>query len=162
MGERRANHCARSYHFVIALWRAKKRNFRRMNYQRERETSTSCPLSRSFSVSIRVPSAVTCSRSTEITQVGFLHGAFLYAAVRRKVQRSLCSFLLPLCFFQSTYLCAIGIFRPIPKARLVTFKPGAACSRLYSFRSTRRWIQRTVFSLKPRAMMSRALKFSST
>src|SRR5262249_31129325 len=63
---------------------------------------------------------------------------------------------------QSTYFCAMGILRPIPKARLVTFSPGAACSRLYSLRSTRRCTQRTVFSSNPREMMSRALRFSST
>ena len=37
----------------------------------------------------------------------------------------------------------MGILRPMPKARLVTFSPGAACSRLYSLRSTRRCTQRT-------------------
>ncbi len=63
---------------------------------------------------------------------------------------------------QSTYFCAIGMRRPSPKARLVTFNPGAACSRLYSLRSTRRWTQRTVFSSNPRPMISRALKLSST
>ena len=63
---------------------------------------------------------------------------------------------------QSTYFWATGMRRPRPKAREVTLNPGAACSRLYSFKSTRRWTQRTVFSSSPRAMMSRALKFSST
>ena len=63
---------------------------------------------------------------------------------------------------QSTYFWAIGIRRPSPKARLVTFNPGAACSRLYSLRSTRRCTHLTVFSSNPRPMMSRALKLSST
>src|SRR4030095_6723458 len=48
--------------------------------------------------------------------------------------------------FESTYFCASGMRRPTPNARLVTFSPGAACSLLYSFRSTRRCTQRTVFS----------------
>src|SRR5947207_4189721 len=65
-------------------------------------------------------------------------------------------------FAQSTYRCAIGILRPTPKARLVTFNPGADCSRLYSLRSTRRCTHRTVFSSNPRPIMSRALRFSST
>jgi len=64
--------------------------------------------------------------------------------------------------FESTYFCAIGIRRPTPNARLVTFSPGAACSLLYSFRSTRRCTQRTVFASNPWVTMSRALKFSST
>src|SRR5205814_521700 len=52
--------------------------------------------------------------------------------------------------------------RPTPKARLVTFRPGAAWARLYSLRSTRRCTQRTVFSSNPWATISGALKLSST
>ena len=40
--------------------------------------------------------------------------------------------------------------RPTPKALLVTFKPGAACRRLYSFKSIRRTTRLTVASSKPR------------
>src|SRR5579883_668348 len=36
----------------------------------------------------------------------------------------------------SEYRCAIGKRRPMPNALVVTFNPGAACWRLYSFRST--------------------------
>src|SRR5262249_43859995 len=61
-----------------------------------------------------------------------------------------------------TYRCAIGMRRPTPKARLVTFNPGAAWARLYSLRSTRRCTQRTVASSNPCATISAALKFSST
>ncbi len=36
----------------------------------------------------------------------------------------------------SENLCAMGKRRPMPKAFVVTFRPGAACCRLYSLRST--------------------------
>ena len=62
----------------------------------------------------------------------------------------------------STNRWAMGIRRPLPNARLVTFRPGTACARLYSLRSTRRWIQRTVGASKPLAMISTALRLSST
>ena len=39
-------------------------------------------------------------------------------------------------FFHSVNLCAMGKRRPMPNAFVVTFRPGAACWRLYSFRST--------------------------
>ena len=39
-------------------------------------------------------------------------------------------------FFHSEYLCAMGKRRPMPNALVVTFRPGAACCRLYSLRST--------------------------
>src|SRR5258705_4060546 len=54
----------------------------------------------------------------------------------------------------SQYLCAIGILRPIPKALLVTFKPGAAWRRLYSFKSIRRITFLTVSSSKPPSTIS--------
>ncbi len=38
--------------------------------------------------------------------------------------------------FHSENLCAMGNLRPMPKALVVTFRPGAACWRLYSLRST--------------------------
>jgi len=92
-------------------------------------------------------------------------GALLIALRRRRAIYAIMRYNRFRCArltLQSTYFCAIGMRRPTPKARLVTFKPGAACSRLYSFRSTRLWTQRTVFPLNPCAMMSRALRFSST
>jgi hypothetical protein len=58
---------------------------------------------------------------------------------------------------QSIYFCAIG--GPCQMRGSSLFSPGAACSRLYSFRSTRRCTQRTVFSSNPWVTMSRALKF---
>ncbi len=39
-------------------------------------------------------------------------------------------------YLHSKNLWAMGNRRPIPKALVVTFRPGAACWRLYSFRST--------------------------
>src|SRR5882724_9008359 len=54
----------------------------------------------------------------------------------------------------SQYLCAIGILRPIPNALLVTFKPGAAWRRLYSFKSIKRMTLRTVSSSKPDSTIS--------
>src|SRR5713226_4307612 len=48
-----------------------------------------------------------------------------------------------------TKRCAIGNGRPKPKAREVIFKPGGACLRLYSFRSTRRATSLTSARSKP-------------
>ena len=36
---------------------------------------------------------------------------------------------------EGSYLCAMGMRRPNPKARPVTFRPGGVCLRLYSLRS---------------------------
>ena len=47
------------------------------------------------------------------------------------------------CVFHSVNLCAIGNRRPIPNALVVTFRPGAACCRLYSLRSTLLMMSRT-------------------
>src|ERR1043166_9329892 len=56
----------------------------------------------------------------------------------------------------SRYRWAIGIRRPTPNALLVTFNPGAAWRRLYSFESINRTIRFTVGASKPPAMISAA------
>ena len=48
----------------------------------------------------------------------------------------------------------MGMRRPMPKALEVIFSPGAACRRLYSFRSMARMTHRTVSGSKPLATMS--------
>lgn len=62
---------------------------------------------------------------------------------------------LPMSIDQENF-AAIGIRRPTPKARLVTFRPVAACLRLYSFTSTMRITFLMVCSSKPAATMSAA------
>src|ERR1035438_2059467 len=61
-----------------------------------------------------------------------------------------------------TYFCTMGIRRPTPNASGVIFSPGAACFRLYSFRSTFRITSLTVASGNPWATRSRRDSPSST
>src|SRR5206468_13071117 len=51
---------------------------------------------------------------------------------------------------------AIGMRQPVPKARSVTFRPGAACLRLNSAIRTSRRTRVTVSASKPAAMISPA------
>src|SRR6202049_1657137 len=65
--------------------------------------------------------------------------------------------------FHSVYLWAIGKRRPMPKALVVTFSPGAACWRLYSLRSTLVMMFRTRSSGRDNSSaMRRGAWFSST
>jgi hypothetical protein len=50
----------------------------------------------------------------------------------------------PMFFFHPSYRAAIGILLPAPNAFVVTFSPGAACRRLYSFPFTLSVTHRTV------------------
>ncbi len=57
---------------------------------------------------------------------------------------------------------AIGMRRPMPKALLVTRRPGAAWWRFHSLRSTRRTMRRTRASSNPRATISGLERWCST
>lgn len=62
----------------------------------------------------------------------------------------------------SKCFCATGTRRPTPKALVVTFNPGAAWRRLYSLMLMSRSTRRTVASSNPAAIISDALRPSTT
>src|SRR5437899_984507 len=62
----------------------------------------------------------------------------------------------------SRYRCATGNRRPTPNALLVTFNPGAAWRRLYSFKSIKRITRFTIASSKPILMISDAERALTT
>lgn len=56
----------------------------------------------------------------------------------------------------------MGILLPVPKALVVTLRPGGTCFLLYSFLFTALATQLTVSALKPKSMISTAERPSST
>ena len=68
-------------------------------------------------------------------------------------QMSKLSWVFVFLIVLASIVAAIGILLPIPNALEVTFRPGAACLRLYSFRCTALATHRTVSRSKPISTM---------